>query len=228
MSKAVSRGQALEVSGRVGTQVDWDAIDGDVLQRGVIDLTPEEFSRRFTLFLKNNAQIIIGEPKVIPIDHSQPFDPAAFKGLGGGWTIWRGPKDGDGLKGDADQDSRAFALTEVDLTKIRFETGLEGKETSVKGETKLARLKKANHVRLDAKIFQTLWENQHLIPLQWKEKTNGNTTCIFFDGTVLRSPNGNRCVLYLYWHDGQWHWDAFWLERGWDANNPSAVLASES
>ena len=55
----VSRGQALQVAARVGTQVDWDAIDGDVLQKSVIDLTPEEFGKRFTEFLKNGAKVVI-------------------------------------------------------------------------------------------------------------------------------------------------------------------------
>lgn len=62
MSKAVSRGQALQVSARVATQINWDELDGDALQSGVIDLTPENFGRRFTDFLKNGARVqIVGD-----------------------------------------------------------------------------------------------------------------------------------------------------------------------
>jgi hypothetical protein len=75
-------------------------------------------------------------------------------------------------------------------------------------------------------IFLTLWENQHLIPESWKEKVNGNTRYIFFDGTVLRRSDGDRYVLYLYWGDGQWRWHVRWLVYGWDGNRPSAALAS--
>jgi hypothetical protein len=77
-------------------------------------------------------------------------------------------------------------------------------------------------------VFQTLWQNQHLIPHQWKEQTNGNTTFIFFDGTVLRHPGGDRCVLCLFWNGGEWGWDAYWLWSERDASRPSAVLASEN
>jgi len=222
-----STSQSHQIMAALATNIDWAKVrfESARLQERVVR-DPVRAAEQFVAFLNNGAQLIIGEPKIIPIDRSQPFDSAAFKGLGGGWTIWRGPKDGDGLTGEEEQDSRALAITELDLSKIRFETGLEGKETSVKGETKLARLKKANYVRLDAKVFQTLWENQHLIPLQWKEKTNGNTTYIFFDGTVLRSPDGRRYVLCLYWSDDAWRWGAHWLGYDWRANNPSAVLAS--
>jgi hypothetical protein len=42
----------------------------------------------------------------------------------------------------------------------------------------------------------------------------------------LRNPNGNRYVLYLYWNDGKWNWNVNWLDNDWNANNPSAVLAT--
>ena len=125
-----------------------------------------------------------------------------------------------------EQDERALVITEVDLSKIRLETTLKPGETPVIGEERLKRLKKAGHIRLDAKVFQTLWENQSLIPEKWKEKTNGNTTYIFFDGTVLRDPDGDRYALCLYWYDGEWYWYYDWLDVDFGASYPSAVLAS--
>jgi hypothetical protein len=44
--------------------------------------------------------------------------------------------------------------------------------------------------------------------------------------TILRNPNGNRYVLYLYWNGGQWNWNYNWLDNDWSAHNPSAVLAT--
>ncbi|MFA6397884.1 MAG: hypothetical protein WDK96_03530, partial [Candidatus Paceibacterota bacterium] len=41
------------------------------------------------------------EPKIIKIDRTKPFDPATF--IGASWTI-------------VEQDERAIALTEIDLT----------------------------------------------------------------------------------------------------------------
>ena len=224
--KETTRGQALEVSARVATQVDWDAIDGDRLQRGVIDLTPEEFGRRLTAVFRNDCQLIVGEPKIIPIDRSKPFNPAEF--VGAGWTIWRGPANGNGLSGDEEQDARSLALTEIDLSAIVFKSTLKPGESVVNGEEKLKRLKASGDIRLDAGAFKVLWDNRELLPARFKEKTNDNTTFVYCDGTVLRSPNGNRYVLCFYFSDGAWHWGCDWLGRDWDVNGPSAVLASQN
>jgi hypothetical protein len=149
---------------------------------------------------------------IVKIDRSNPFDPASF--LFNGWKI-------------DEEDERSLALTNMDLSKIRFETCLKKGESYVRGAKRLTRLKIAKRVRLDAKIFQTLWENKELIPESWKEKTNGNTTYIHFDGIVLRDPNGNRDVLYLYFRGGEWHWSFYLLDIAFGAHRPSAVLASE-
>lgn len=63
---------------------------------------------------------------------------------------------------------------------------------------------------------------------------------VHFDGTVLRSPSGRRCVLTLNWQavnwrgggrhgylvDRRWDWGYDWLDSDWGADNLSAVLAS--
>ena len=140
-----------------------------------------------------------------------PFDPVAL--LGKGWSI-------------EEQDERSLALNEIDLSKVSFETCLKQGEASITGEKKLKRLKTSGHIRLDARFFLALWKNQKLIPESWKEKTNGSTTEIFFDGTVLRRPVGYRDVLYLFWRGGQWRWGYYWLDCGRAAYYPSVVLAS--
>ena len=148
---------------------------------------------------------------IIKIDRTRPFDPVKF--LGEGWSI-------------AGQDKRSLALTEVDLTKVQLSTMLREGETSIRGEEHLKRLKKAGCVRLDAKVFQTLWENKELIPETWKERINENVRYIRFTGTELRRPGGGRCVLSLCWLAGRWGWGYGWLGCGWLSDSPSAVLAS--
>jgi hypothetical protein len=163
---------------------------------------------------------------ILHINRATPFNPAKFMGKDeGGFSIWRGPADGDGLSGDEEQDVRSLALTEVDLSKVRLETRLCYKEPGITDEEKLLRLKAANHIRLDAKVFQTLWEHKDKIPESWKERVNGNIRFIFFDGTVLRIPNGGRYALFLCWLGDKWHWNCRWLGDGRDANDLSAVLA---
>ena len=46
--------------------------------------------------------------------------------------------------------------------------------------------------------------------------------------TILRNPNGNRYVLYLYWNDGKWRWNYNWLDNDWNDYNPSAVCPQVS
>jgi hypothetical protein len=213
MSKSVSIDQSHSVIQALANNVDWSVLDGDMLQEQVIK-NQKEAGKQFTLFLKNGGKVIVDSPRVISIDRSIPFDPTTF--IGNGWSI-------------EEQYERAIALTEIDLTEVMFDSTLEKGEKSIKGEDKLKRLKeKTNRIRLDAGIFKTLWENQILIPEKWKEKTNGNTTFIFFDGTILRDSNGNRCVLCLYWDGGEWYWNYDWLEVDWNADDPSAVLASST
>lgn len=47
------------------------------------------------------------------------------------------------------------------------------------------------------------------------------------DGAVYnRNRDGNSCVRYLYWNDGQWNWNAHWLDNDWNGNNPVLVRAT--
>lgn len=172
---------------------------------------PARAGRELLKFLRNGARIVIGEIKKLLVDRSQKFDVKKY--LGNGWTV-------------VEEDERSLNLSEIDFTKIEFVDMLKDGETSIQGEEKLKRLKRDGRIRLDAKIFQALWENQELIPSSWKEPINGNTRYIFFDGTVLRFSDGNRYVLCLCWGGGECYWRCVWLDFGWHANHPSVVLAS--
>jgi hypothetical protein len=154
----------------------------------------------------NHPNCVFGNGAVITIDRSRPFNPAKF--IGKGWTI-------------EEEDERSLALTQVNLADILLETTLKDSDGGrVQGEEKLRRLKAAGHIRLDAMVLQALCENKSLIPKSWKTKN-----AVYFDGTVLRSPSGDRCVLCLYWRGDEWPWDGRWLGDGWHAEDPSAVLA---
>ena len=214
MSKAVSRGQALEVSGRFGVQVQWDELDGDLLQKEVISLSPEEFGRRLTLFLKNGARpYLLGDLQVVP----QPFNPVEF--IGKGWSLI--PEE---------HDARCDALTAVDLAKVDFATGLKEGETSIKGEEKLKRMKASKNLRLGATIFAGLWADYQV----GKERSvlerlfqTYDITYLDFFGDILLHPDGNRHVLSLCRGDGgTWSWSYHWLGRDWSAARRSASLAS--
>lgn len=141
----------------------------------------------------------------LPINRSTPFNSEKF--IGKGWKI-------------KEEDTTSLALNELDLTKVSLETMLRPDESSVKGEERLRRLKESNFIRLDAKIFQTLWENKATIPESWKEWV------VFFDGTILRDSFGDRCILSLYRYNGKWYWSCYRLNGDFSFVGPSAVLTS--
>jgi hypothetical protein len=208
----------------LAVNTEWSAIDfeGSGLQ-DLIVRNPKEAGRQFTAFLRNGARLVVGVLKAV-IDRTKSFDAAAF--VGSGWTIWKGPADGSGLEGDLEQDARSLAQNEIDMNQVRLVSTLKQRESSIKGEEKLKRLKAAGHIRLDAAMFLFLWQNQHLIPESWKERVNGNIQFIYFDGTVLRDSNGSRYVLYLYWSGSEWDWSVRWLGDDFGQSRVSAVLAS--
>jgi len=161
---------------------------------------------------------------------AKSFDHAKF--LGEGWTIWKGPVDGDGLAGEEDMDKRSISLTEIELNSFSFETCLEKREKLVKGEEKLRRLKeeKPNFIRFGGNVFLGLWldyqankENSMLELLYRTRKIR----YLDFLGLVLRDPSGDRSVLYLSRNDdGKWHWLYDWLGNDWFTGNLSAGRAS--
>ena len=156
-------------------------------------------------FLRGELTVSARSASPIPINRSAPFNSEKF--IGKGWTI-------------KEEDTCSLALNELDLTKVSLETMLRPDELSVKGEERLRRLKESNFIRLDAKMFQTLWENKAAIPESWKERV------VFFDGTILRSLRGDRCILSLYWHNGKWYWVCYQLNGDFSFVGPSAVLTS--
>ena len=79
---------------------------------------------------------------------------------------------------------------------------------------------------LNANILDALADNPHLIPEDWKKNEQGNTRYIFFWGTIYRRADGDLCVRYLYFNDGTWYRNYYWLDDDWHGINPAALLAS--
>ena len=175
------------------------------------------------------GRVNIGDPKSIL---AKPFDPAEF--LGKGWQTWKGPVNGNGHSGEEDIDLRTLTLSEIEIAKFLFETGLREGEETIPGEEKLRRLKeeKPGFIRFGGNVFLGLWldyqvnkENSVLDGLYRNLKIN----FIDFFGQILRRPNGTRealCLMRL--GGGKWRWDCSWLENIWFASRPSAGCASQS
>jgi len=218
--------QLLAVFGVLLTNVKGEEIDFETarLQENVIR-DPEGAGKRFTNFLKSGCQFIIGELKSFL---TKPFNPRKF--IGEGWSVWRGPADGDGLSGEEDVDVRSLSLTEIETSALLFETCLKEGDSRITREEKLRRLKeKPEYIRLGGNVFLGLWldyqANKENSILENLYRTKGIKFLDFF-GLVLRNPNGYRSVLSLFrYDDGLWGWSYSWLDVGWHAGYPSALLA---
>ena len=158
------------------------------------------------------------------------FNPAEF--IGPGWGFWRGERDGSGLTGKLDWDSRSLTFTHKRLARVQLISSLErgtfckDAEILVSGERTLERLWVANCIPLNLSFFEVLWKNKNLIPLLFQ--TTHSMTRIFFDAQSLRSPDGERCTLCMYFEetDGncKWEWETVPLRNLRNQRDLSAVI----
>lgn len=133
----------------------------------------------------------------IPIDRSRPFDPPSL--FGGGYSVWRGPADGDGLEGEEDHDPRAQILTEIDFDTLRCVSVHQSAEEKVHGEEFVRRLRRSAGVTLDAYAFLAIHERRlQGLPFTGDWATSGRLTCLCLVGTILRAPNGERNIAIVY------------------------------
>ncbi|TSC94641.1 MAG: Uncharacterized protein CEN87_362 [Parcubacteria group bacterium Licking1014_1] len=228
MSKEVSPGQVLEIASRIVSQVGWKQVDGEKLQKEVISLSPEEFGRRFTEFIKAGARFIFGGLKVACVQ----FDPAKF--IDKDWAFWKGPKDGNGLEGEEERDKGSLALTEVDFAAANLLTCLEKGESSITGEEKLIRLRNLGRPLYGATQFMGLWQdyqscqNKSDSKLEKLYQQKGIAYVDFF-GDILRIPGGFRYVLCLCRRgDGSWYWSCSSLGLAWSDYYFAAVAQQVS
>ena len=170
-----------------------------------------EAGEHFTKFLRTVGKLIVNRrtSRTIKINRNNLFDPVQFM-------------HHRGLEIE-EQDARSIMLEEIDSSAISLESMLQN-EKVIRGEEHLKRLKQLGHIRLDARIFQTFWENQHIIPEHWRGTTD-DPKHIFFDGTILRNHYG-KYVISMYWDvDQKWRWTYCRLDiGGWKAEDLSAVI----
>ncbi len=78
---------------------------------------------------------------------------------------------------------------------------------------------------LNANTLDYLFEHPHLIPTAWKKKTNGQTTRIYFWGTIYNRSDCAHCVRCLYWDGGRWRRSFKLVDdyASWKSNMPAAL-----
>jgi hypothetical protein len=108
---------------------------------------------------------------------------------------------------------------QVDATKLGLYLPVKQKDYDLIAGHKLRRKLEGKPV-LPANVLDYLYENQHLIPEEWKGKT------VFFWGTVYRDWYGLLCVRGIWWNPAGCYWRACRLGSDWWGSPPAAISAS--
>ncbi len=193
------------------------------VQEGTI---PLDYALRGMQWIIEQRPLVLTQPPVLQLVES--FDPAEFRT---NLTLWRGPKDGNGLKGAVEVYEPAD-LKEVNPDRILFEHFLTDADgNSIRGEIKLDRAKESKKILLGGRTCLSFWRdcqtNGENSVLEWLRRNKG-ITWMDFPGVVLRSSVGDRCLLGLCFHGRVWCWAYVWLDDDWDRVSPSAVLEQVS
>jgi hypothetical protein len=214
--------RVMEFVGNLLKLVRWGNLPN--LQPFVEGDEPKRIGGEFEKFAANGFRMvtnIIHLGKVV-VDRTKPFGPAGL-----GWTIWKGPADGDGLTGEEEQDAQALALTEIDITTLLFETAHLENEMGINGEEMLRRFRESGWILHDAVFGQALLDEPYRVTLEMLRITRG-IKLFALPGTVLLNSSGSRCVLCLSWDRGVWDWHVRELDEYWGPRCRSAVSASSS
>ncbi len=160
--------------------------------------------------------LVVEKGPVFVIDRSKL--PTVSELLGDEWTLWKGPKEGDGLEGSGEQDSRSISRSEFNFSGMRFVHGFKEGEEAIDGEEKLERIKALPCIRPDFGFGIGLFLEKGQTTLKWLYDTHGLTWLEIPD--VLCHDGGYRYFLILSREgSGAWHWDYRWLRherrRGW-------------
>lgn len=185
--------------------------------QGVInDIQAKLATNEGPLYLAELKKFARKKPCWIPhLIRPTDFNPAKFVGLGFGWE-W----------GEMDADPNALALSEVDFSRVFFETCLNEGELSITGKEKLRRLKSADNIRLDPRFGVALFQEKGQKMLERLFKEQRGITYIDFFGRILLDQYKFRHIFFLHRLDCKWHWGVRRLDGDWWGRNSSASLPS--
>jgi len=194
----------------------------------VTRLRHPDFLAQMTLLLSGLATVVRASFK---LSCSEALNVAEF--VGNNWSVWKGPADGNGL------DGKEYCVSDpdvVDFERIVLETHLKKSDNGrIHGEEKMRRARAGKNQLLGGRSFLALWKDWQKCKAEGKPEESvleklrrakkiGDVICFF--GLPLRNPIGIRCVLYLSFGGRGWYWDCNWLGDDWNADIPSASLAS--
>jgi len=207
-------------------EVQWQDVPRESAQ-DILSGDPISFANRFAMWLADGGRF---NSRGLRVMCSLPDPSKMF--LKPEYDFWRGPKHGDGKKGEMDNDSNSNWQT-VDFEEVDFVNGLFENEGPISGEEILARLRASCRATYGARAANGLWEDYKLCSDQSKSVLEHlyrqkGITRIYFLGNVLRDPDGGRCILCLFRDDaGKWSWGREWLKNPWNSKYLTPVIKKQ-
>ena len=132
--------------------------------------------------------------------------------LGSGWAL-------------GNQDKRSLELWQIytdEIKLVSFPAQIEHSPTTA--QPYIDYTNDTKWIRLDARFFTTLWENQSFIPARFKDRVDGEYPIITFDGSEVWGPQGFMCTLCLTWNGKLWNMGYKWHDYTWNRPCLSAVI----
>lgn len=168
-------------------------------------LHEEDLGRSLSVWVSNGCQLVPEGPDPLPVDQA-PTNPEMF--VGGGGTVWRGPKGGNGLEGEERQNARSLELVQIDPMRVAFESHLFPGERLVPGEQRLGRIKaeaKSRPIVLPGlNVGATLLNQPGQLTLNWFRDAHG-VKAFMLPGVELRDQHGSRHLPGLHCRsNGTW------------------------
>lgn len=106
--------------------------------------------------------------------------------------------------------------------RLRFFTTDAQQNGYVNGGKIFQEFKRTNAAVLGMNVGQYLFENQDLIPVEFRGKVD-----MVFWGNIYLHPGNLRFVRYLGWSNDRWFWYSRWIDSNFWGSNVHAVLLVE-
>ncbi len=206
MSKAVSGGQALQAVASLSVDTPWDELDGDILQKEFIELTPKERGARFAAFFKNGCRINIGD--FFRETGEFTLEIPALKRP----TLEELRRKDDWIQSIERDNSPEGPV------KLKLVTVLRPGEDSIGGKEYELRLMPIAGDALGHQHLDWLIDNQDKVPAKFRGKFY-----IDFPGIVVVDRLGYRDVPYAYRGGKRWDRNWYWLGDGFDSDGRVAL-----
>lgn len=111
------------------------------------------------------------------------------------------------------RDEKSHKLTHVKISQVSIANYMNDTEKRVPGRKRITRGVLSGNTHLDARFAFAFYENQDILPTEWRTDEQGKNRLINFDGTVFVDKlTGHKYTLCIYWTGDFWEIDLCWVD----------------